>query len=88
MSKNYCVEFTIHVDHPEKRCSSFPVVEAGTKIHNQWCYDRQSDAVRMFESILLGNWDYSSEFMEKVRVIQFRHDQSPRIVRKTVNRTR
>jgi len=43
----YTVEFTIIVDHPEKRCETLPKVFAGTFINTSSSHPNQGAAVKM-----------------------------------------
>ena len=81
-SKAYEVRFTIVVDHPEKRDSSYAPVEPGTRSHQVWSYDSQADAARVGDSILRGEWDFGSEYVASLQVLAMRSGRSPRTVRK------
>lgn len=82
------VELTIIVDRPELRDTSYPKVPAGQHIPTAWDYKTQKSAVTMFDSICRGEWDFGSEFVSKVRVLAFRDNSSPRVVRQWRLRSR
>lgn len=88
VAAKYEVEFFILVDHPEKRDASFRPVEPGTMVRTVWEYPTQSRAVRVFESICRGEYDFGSEYVAKVRVLAKRPSASARLVRKWVERKR
>ena len=77
----YTVEFTIIVDHPEKRCKTLPKVFAGTFINTSSSYPNQGAAVKMYREIVQGEWDFGSEYVSRVRVVAKTATASPRIVR-------
>lgn len=77
----YTVEFTIIVDHPEKRCETLPKVFAGTFINTSSSHPNQGAAVKMYREIVQGEWDFGSEYVSRVRVIAKTATASPRIVR-------
>lgn len=74
----YTVEFTIIVDHPEKRCETLPGVFAGTFINTSSSHPNQGAAVKMYREIVEGQWDFGSEY---VHVVAKTATASPRIVR-------
>ena len=79
---SYEVRFTLVVDHPEKRDSSFKPVDPGSRFHQTWSYDGQADAARVGDSMLRGEWDFGSEYITSVQVLELRPGRSPRTVRK------
>lgn len=90
MSKatHYEVRFTNTVDASERRNSTYPVVKAGTDLHMKYNFVSQNGAVAFFNSILEGEWDFGSEFVSKITVLAMYDFRSPRVVRRTVVRTR
>lgn len=83
---NYTVFATINVDRPERRNGSFHPVPAGTRQPFNFEGLTYSAAIRIFNAILGGEYDYSSEFVSSVWV---RRNNSCRIAaRNTVRRTR
>lgn len=77
----YIVEFTIIVDHPEKRCETLPKVFAGTFINTSSSHQNQASAVKAYREIVQGEWDFGSEYVSRVRVIAKTATASPRVVR-------
>lgn len=88
MPYGYEVRFRIKVDHPEKRGPTYPTVPVGHVIPTQWFYSRREDAIRVFERMLEGGEDYSSEFVSRVEVLALNLDRSPDWIRKPVERDR
>ena len=80
--KRYEVRFVIVVDHPEKRGPSFAPVDSGTRSSQVWGYEGQADAARVGDSMLDGAWDFGSEYVAKVQVLELRVGRSSRQVRK------
>lgn len=77
----YIVEFTIIVDHPEKRCNTLPRVFAGTFINTSSSHSNQGTALKAYREIIQGEWDFGSEYVSRVRVIAKTATASPRVVR-------
>ena len=77
----YTVEFTIIVDHPDKRCETLPKVFAGTFINTSSSHSNQGAALKAYREIVQGEWDFGSEYVSRVRVIAKTATASPRVVR-------
>ncbi len=77
----YTVEFTVVVDHPEKRNDTMPKVFAGTHIQQSTNCRTQGNALKLFREIQQGEWDFGSEYVSRVRVIAKTATATPRIVR-------
>lgn len=86
--KGYRVNFTIIVDHPERRDASFAPVEPNTRIHTSIEFKTQGAAVRYFEGLLAGEDDFGSEYVSKASVDRLYVGRSPRTVRRQVERAR
>jgi len=84
----YRVSYTIIVDHPERRDSTFAPVAPGTRIHTAEVFASQGAAVRYFDGLLAGEADFSSEYVSKATVDRMYSGRSPRCVRRTVERAR
>jgi len=84
----FSVYHPVVVDHPELRCSTFPVVQAGTVIPSSTGFARQKNAIRFAEQLLKGDNDFSSEYVRAVQVLQHYPNRSARVVRKRVERER
>lgn len=77
------VEFTIHIDHPELRDSSFkPSVPRKTSI--QWYPETRKGAINIVNSILAGEEDFSSEYVSRVQA--FYSNGSRRTIHKMQHR--
>ena len=82
----YTVFSTITVDRPENRGPSFRPVSAGTVCPFHFENLSYTGAIRVFNAILAGEYDFSSEFISSVWV---RRNNSVRIcARETVRRVR
>jgi hypothetical protein len=84
----YEVRYTLVIDRPELRDASFRPVAPGTRTVLTWCYTSQTAAVRMFEEMRAGRWDFASEYIAGVSVEQRRPHASRRTVRRRVERVR
>lgn len=84
----YQVEFLTRVDHPELRNSTLPVVAVDKALPTTLRYPTLQQAVVAFNELCRGEYDFASEYVERVRVVKLRPCASPRIVRKQVERSR
>lgn len=87
-SETYEVRWMIKVDRPERRCPTFPVVPAGTAIHQVITFTSQRAAVIFFDGILAGELDFGSEYVQFASVYAYRVGHFRRTVRREVRRTR
>jgi len=79
----YVVEYTVRVDHPELRDATFTPVPANSRVRLRvWC-PKQSIATREADRLLRGEDDFSSEFVDEVRVLRLRDGRSADFVRRT-----
>ncbi len=84
----YRLYFTICVDHPEKRDSSFYPVAPGAKSAQVWEYKTHASAVGVYEAILRGDWDFASEYVSRAAVYADNGRGGSRTVRREVRRER
>lgn len=84
-AKSYTVRIVTIVDRPALRGPTYTPVAAGTKVVEERVCSFGA-AVRVYEAALRGDYDFASEFVLKVEVIQKRTNASPRVVRKLVER--
>lgn len=84
----YIVEYTIIVDRPEKRDASFRPVHKDSFVNQSTTCQTHGAAVKLYREMVRGEWDFSSEYVSKVRVIAKDGLASPRLVRKVVLRGR
>lgn len=68
-AKPFEVRYTLTVDRPELRGPSYSPIAAGTKVQFVDCFATQGAAVRRFEAMLRGEWDYPSEYVSSVDVV-------------------
>lgn len=89
-SRVFEVSFTTIVDRPELRGPSLPVVPAGHRIHDTYVFETQAQAIALFNAMVGGEWDFGSEFLARVQVLDVRDGNRSiaRAVRKPVERTR
>lgn len=83
----YLVELCIHVDRPDLRDNSYRCREEHRQV-NKWTYQSQGAAVCVFNEILNGEWDFSSEYVCWVQVHHIRPGKRSRCVRRRVDRQR
>lgn len=86
--KRFAVQMVTTVDRPELRGATFPRVAPGTRIPASDTFTSQAAAVREFERILGGCYDFAGEFVSAVEVVQLYTGRSPRTVRQRVVRER
>jgi hypothetical protein len=79
--KFYTLLHTIVVDHPERRDDSFAPVPAGHRVATHFSYRGQGGAVRDYAAMLAGGYDFSSEYVTRVELIQHMPNGSKRVVR-------
>jgi len=84
----YEVRFVLVIDRPELRDASFRPVKPSTRTSQTWCYTSQAAAVGAAREMLEGRWDFASEYIAAVEVVQVRGDRGRRTVRRRVERTR
>lgn len=86
----YTVDFRIVVDRPDRRGEDFSQVPAGHRIHTSWQYRTRREALAVFEAILRGDYDFGSEYVACVEVLDrdCYRTRSPRWVRRPVERRR
>jgi len=82
----YSVEWKLIVTHPERRDASFLPVPTGHTIVNRSFHPTRAGAIREFESILRGDYDYISEYMSRVSVLALYNWCSPKFVRRPIDR--
>ena len=68
------VRFTLVVDHPEKRDSSFKPVKAGSAFHQVWTCKTWAEAARYADAFVRGEWDFGSEYIETVSAVACAED--------------
>jgi hypothetical protein len=85
-NKTFIVEYLLVVDRPQLRSPGMTRPAPGTRQMQHFYCDSQAAAVRYFESILCGEYDFRSEYVAKVAVYQKRENSAHRIVRKRVER--
>jgi hypothetical protein len=88
MRPYYEVRYWLVVDHPELRGPTFPEVDAGTVILNRDSYQNRKDAIQFAKGLVTGGYDFGSEYVRAVEVLQMLEGQSPRYIRRRVNRER
>lgn len=86
--KRFEVRFTLTVDRPELRDSSYAPVEPGKKLPQTAHYTSQSEAVRFFDSLVAGAWDHPSEHVTSAQVLQIVPGKTARNIRKWTTRAR
>lgn len=84
----YQVEFLTVVDRPELRSVTLPVVAVNKALPTILRYPTLRQAVIAFDEICRGEYDFASEYVEKVRIVKPQVNASARIVRKQVERMR
>lgn len=80
----YRVRFTVTVDRPDKRDASFAPVRPGFATALEERYVRQGAAVRAYDAMLAGEWDFASEYVSRVAV----YAEGGRVVRRERRRPR
>lgn len=68
--REYRVEFRTIVDHPEKRNTSYTPVPANTVVHTSLQFASRTQAVRMFDEVCAGSYDASSEYVERIHLVE------------------
>lgn len=84
----YEVRFTLTVDRPELRDSTFAPVAPGTKSAQTWTYSTATAAAREFAEMVAGRWDFASEYISSVQVVQVCKSGLKRNFRPWTTRTR
>lgn len=87
-TKTFEVRWTVVADRPELRNASYAPVAAGTKVHQRQVTTSQTQAIRLFEELLGGEWDFAAEYVAAAAVSQLYTGRSPRTVRRRVERER
>lgn len=63
----YLVDYTLTVDRPELRDSSYRPVPAGTKCALQARFATRAGALAFVAEIMAGQWDFAAEIVTSVR---------------------
>lgn len=84
----YEIRFTLTVDRPELRDSTFTPVAPGTKTAQTWTYTSQAGAAGEFAAMVEGRWDFASEYISSVQVVQICASGLRRNFRPWTTRTR
>lgn len=87
-SGQYIVRIRTTVDAPERRGDSYPKVSPGHHCNWTMTFDKQRGAVALYRDVLAGEYDFGSEFVSLVVVLQMREQRSPRLVRRYRRRER
>lgn len=87
-TKTFEVRWTVVADRPELRNASYAPVAPGTKSFNRQVTTSQTQAIRLFEELLGGEWDFAAEYVAAAAVSQLYTGRSPRTVRRRVERER
>lgn len=82
------VRWTITVDRPERRNETYPAVKPGHKIHEETFFEKCGAAERRFRELLVGEDDFSSEYVSSAQVDRVYMYRSPKTYRRRIERTR
>ncbi len=89
--KPFVLSFVLVVDRPTLRGPTYPVVAPGVRLAQTHSFATQGAAVRAFEGLLAGDYDYPSEYVAKCEVYKVNargYASGGRTVRKLVERAR
>lgn len=86
----FSVEFRTIVDRPDRRGPEQIKVEAGHAFFTRWDYLERRQALAVFESIVRGEYDFGSEYVSRVAVLDrdCYGSRGPKWVRRPVERKR
>ena len=86
--KRFEVRYTVTVDRPELRSSSYAPVAPGRKLPQTSYFATQGEAVRFFDELCRGSDDSQSEHVTSVQVLQTVPGKPRRTIRKRTTRAR